>query len=135
MNDMWMRQYLRRWPSRRRDVCHGESSYRYPLRINGAHEQLNLFPIAQLGQPVWPPRMEIDDYGIRVILWILIYIQLMKNCKLPEELWCHHIPLPPTSARERAWPLFSDCDRWLCRWLPYWLLRPRCKLQIEKNFD
>lgn len=45
---------------------------------------------------------------------------------LPEVLCCHHIPLPtPTSARDRACPLFSDCDRWLWRWPPYWLLRPR----------
>lgn len=42
--------HLRRWPSRLRPVCQGESSYRYALRIKGAQEQLNLFPIAQLGQ-------------------------------------------------------------------------------------
>lgn len=32
--------------------------------------------------------------------------------QLPEELCCHHIPLPmAASARDKACPRFSDCDR------------------------
>lgn len=37
---------LSKCPSRLLEVCHGESSYRYAFLISGAHEQLNLFPIA-----------------------------------------------------------------------------------------
>lgn len=135
--------YLRTCPSRRRFACHVFSSQRYPLRINGPHEQLNLLPIAQLAQPAWPiSRVPTNIWTERImdqfgrIGWVKCKLPTVLD-NIPDVPCCHHVF--PTSARERTCPRFSDCDLWLClcpcrpRYNFIWINRTECTISTSGN--